>query len=210
MAEVDDPGGVFFRFLASVVRLAARNRALCDALEAAGEDGPESLGEASRRPERDFVAALGILLVRAQQAGEVRADVDLEDVRVLLVGCMAMERRRVGARDPVDGGAGSGAASAGRMTALLLDGLRAAPTVTELPPASPTRNETGGGAGTTTGNESGAGAASEARNAAGGAARCQVCGEAITVARTGRPARYCGGACRQKAHRARERARGRT
>ncbi|QHC26528.1 TetR family transcriptional regulator [Streptomyces sp. GS7] len=208
LAEVDDPGGVFFRFLASVVRLAARNRALCDALEAAGEDGPEPLGEASRGPERDFVAALGVLLVRAQEAGAVRADVQLEDVRVLLVGCTAMERRRAGVRGPADGGAGSGAASAGRMTALVLDGLRAVPTVTELPPAPTVRNETGGGAGSATGR--GNGDRDKARNASRGTARCQVCGEAIAAARTGRPARYCGGACRQKAHRARGRARGGT
>lgn len=31
--------------------------------------------------------------------------------------------------------------------------------------------------------------------------RCEVCGDPIRAARTGRPARFCGAACRQKAHR---------
>jgi AcrR family transcriptional regulator len=33
------------------------------------------------------------------------------------------------------------------------------------------------------------------------AARCELCGATFTPASTGRPARYCGAACRQKAHR---------
>ncbi|MER5424414.1 winged helix-turn-helix transcriptional regulator [Streptosporangium roseum] len=36
--------------------------------------------------------------------------------------------------------------------------------------------------------------------------RCETCGAPIHLARTGRPARFCGTACRQKAHRRRSRA----
>ncbi|MET8046278.1 helix-turn-helix domain-containing protein [Streptosporangium sp. NPDC005286] len=36
-----------------------------------------------------------------------------------------------------------------------------------------------------------------------GPSGCEVCGAPIHVARTGRPARFCGAACRQKAHRRR-------
>ncbi|MFF2805914.1 TetR/AcrR family transcriptional regulator [Streptomyces sp. NPDC058000] len=172
LAEADDPGGVFFRFLASVVRLSAPNRALCEALEAVGELGP---GPAAEGPELEFLVALGVLLARAQQAGAVRADVDLADLRTLLTGCLAMERRRSVGPGPVGAEAEPGAAPAGRMTTLMLDGLRADRTVTELPVTGQIRNETG----------------------------CAVCGAVLAVARTGRPARYCGGACRQKAHRAR-------
>ncbi|MFE3772861.1 TetR/AcrR family transcriptional regulator [Streptomyces sp. NPDC059122] len=183
LAEADDPGGVFFRFLASVVRLSVPDRAVCEALEAAGEPGPVPSAEGSAGPELEFLPALGVLLARAQQAGAVRVDVDLADVRTLLIGCLAMERRRSVGPGPVgaDAGAGAGAdaetgaAPVGRMTALMLDGLRADRTVTELPVAGPIRDET----------------------------RCAVCGAALAAARTGRPARYCGGACRQKAHRAR-------
>ncbi|WP_030665470.1 TetR/AcrR family transcriptional regulator [Streptomyces rimosus] len=163
LVDVEDPVGVFFRFLASVVRLASSNKALCDALEAAGEGAYEP----SPQAERDFGEALGVLLVRAQEAGGVRKDVGLDDVRALLVGCLSMERRR-------------GASGAqGRVTALMCDGLRAHKGVTKLPRQAAERNET----------------------------LCEGCGGPVSPARTGRPARYCGGACRQKAHRARARAR---
>lgn len=67
----------------------------------------------------------------------------------------------------------------GRMTALACDSLRPGRRVTKLPknPAA-SRNET----------------------------VCAVCGGPVAAARTGRPARYCGAACRQKAHRERARA----
>ncbi|MFD7668245.1 TetR/AcrR family transcriptional regulator [Streptomyces sp. NPDC059788] len=163
LAHAADPVGVFFRFLASVIRLASRNKALCDALEAVGEGGFEPSPEV----ERDFGEALAVLLARAQEAGGVRKDVDLDDVRALLVGCLSMEQRRASSGVPQ-----------GRMTALMCDGLRAGRDVTKLPHQASARNET----------------------------RCEVCGGPVPPARTGRPARYCGGACRQKAHRARARA----
>jgi AcrR family transcriptional regulator len=65
----------------------------------------------------------------------------------------------------------------GRMTALACDSLR--------PPRQATpiaRNETPHGS----------------RNET-----CEICGTPLMAARTGRPARYCGAACRQKAHRRR-------
>ncbi|MFE6687785.1 TetR/AcrR family transcriptional regulator [Streptomyces sp. NPDC057743] len=172
LTDADDPGEVFFRFLASVVRLAAPNRALCEVLEAVEGRGPEAAEEG---PELEFLAALGVLLARAQRAGAVRADVDLDDVRVLLAGVLTMERRRSAGWGPAGAEGEPQAAPAGRMAALLFDGLRADRGVTELPAVRAERNET----------------------------RCQVCGAELAVARTGRPARYCGGACRQKAHRAR-------
>ncbi|MGW7554291.1 TetR/AcrR family transcriptional regulator [Streptomyces rimosus] len=164
LAHVEDPVGVFFRFLASVVRVASRNKALCDALEAAGEGAYEPSPQAAR----DFGEALEVLLVRAQEAGGVRKDVGLDDVWELLVGCLSMEQRR----------AASGAPQ-GRMTALMCDGLRERKGVTKLPRKASVRNET----------------------------LCEVCEGPVPLARTGRPARYCGGACRQKAHRVRARAR---
>ncbi|UQA94250.1 TetR/AcrR family transcriptional regulator [Streptomyces halobius] len=167
LADAEDPGGVFFRFLASVVRLAARDKGLCDALEAAGVSG----GEAQPGPERDFGEALGVLLARAQAVGAVRKDVALDDVQALLVGCMSLERRRADA-----------AGAPGRMTALMCEGLRPNRTVTKLPGGAADRNET----------------------------RCEMCGGSVVPAATGRPARYCGGACRQKAYRARSRGRARS
>ncbi|UNO40921.1 TetR/AcrR family transcriptional regulator [Streptomyces sp. MST-110588] len=180
LADADDPVEVFFRFLASVVRLASRNKALCDALEGSGAgagDGTEAGAGGYRLSpgmERDFADALGTLLTRAQEAGGVRPDVSLPDVMALLVGCMAMEQRRSGPRASVG--------VPGRMTALMCDGLRPERAVTKLVVEAEIRNER----------------------------VCEECGGPVPPARTGRPARYCGGACRQKAHRARTRGRART
>ncbi|MEU1307410.1 helix-turn-helix domain-containing protein [Streptomyces cinnamoneus] len=160
LAQADDPGPVFFRYLAAVVRLSARNKGLCDALEGSFEPSPGV--------ERDFRAALTVLLERAQQAGAVRKDVAIGDVMALLVGCLSMEQRR------------GPDVAAGRLTALVCDSLRPGRRVTKLssnPVAG--RNETS----------------------------CAVCGGPVASARTGRPARYCGAACRQKAHRERARSR---
>ncbi|MFI9204185.1 TetR/AcrR family transcriptional regulator [Streptomyces sp. NPDC053048] len=160
LAHAGDPGAVFFRYLAAVVRLSVRNKGLCDALEGRFEPSPGV--------EEDFRDALTVLLERAQQASAVRKDVTIGDVMALLMGCLSMEQRR----DP--------GVAPGRMTALLCDSLRPGRHVTKLPrnPAV-RRNETG----------------------------CALCGGPLPPARTGRPARYCGGACRQKAHRERARAR---
>ncbi|RXS87689.1 TetR/AcrR family transcriptional regulator [Streptomyces sp. TM32] len=167
LADVTDPGPVFFRFLASVVRLASRNKALCDALEAAGA----GRFEPSPGVGKDFDDALEVLLGRAQEAGAVRQDVGIADVRALLVGCLSMERARAGAgaEDEVEG----------RMTALMCEALRPERAVTKLTSGPEKRN----------------------------GSRCEMCGAALARARAGRPARYCGGACRQKAHRGRARQR---
>lgn len=160
LAHAEDPGRVFYRYLAAVVRLSVRNKGLCDALEGSFEPSPGV--------EADFRDALAVLLERAQQAGAVRKDASVGDVTALLMGCLSMEQRR-----------GPGTAP-GRMTALACDSLRPGRHVTKLPAnPAPDRNET----------------------------RCAVCGGPVAAARTGRPARYCAAACRQKAHRERARAR---
>ncbi|GAA2124157.1 TetR/AcrR family transcriptional regulator [Actinomadura napierensis] len=159
-AAAADAGERFYGFLTWVVERAMFNHALCDAL--ALEEGIKAFAAAG--VEEEFDAALGALLRRAQAAGQVRADVDIRDVRALLAGCMVTERMRRADGPP------------GRMTALACDALR--PTsVTKLGNEtwSPSRNE----------------------------GRCEVCGTLLTGARTGRPARFCGAACRQKAHRRR-------
>ncbi|RKN43202.1 TetR/AcrR family transcriptional regulator [Streptomyces hoynatensis] len=169
-----DPGAAFFAFLERVVAMAAFNRALCDALarEAPGRtaDGP------APGARREFEAVLGRLLAGAQAAGAVRRDVGAAEVRLLVTGCAAMEQGRGAAGAP------------GLLTAVMCDGLRPRPAVTEP------RNETGSErAGR---NETGAASRDETP-------RCPMCGRPLPVARTGRPARYCGAACRQKAHRRR-------
>ncbi|WP_063759952.1 TetR/AcrR family transcriptional regulator [Streptomyces sclerotialus] len=186
LADVPDPGEVFFRFISSVVRVAAQNKAMCAALEGTAVVRAHPVAPGL---EREFWSALEVLLHRAQQAGAVRQDVVLADVRVLLTGCMAMEVRRSGEARADSGESASGIDSAagpegadgasGRMTALMCDGLRAGRDVTKLPFEVAVGNETA----------------------------CEECGVPVRTAHTGRPARYCGGACRQKAHRTRSKAR---
>ncbi|NKY26406.1 TetR/AcrR family transcriptional regulator [Nocardia gamkensis] len=122
-----------------------------------------------------FHRALGALLAAAQREGAVRADIELDDVLAIFTGCVAIQQLRK-ARGEVD-----------RTAALVLDALRArpgGPAVTKRDAGIENRNE------------------SLERNETGGG-RCPVCHAAVPRAGTGRRARYCSAACRQKAHRRR-------
>ncbi|MEU6038569.1 helix-turn-helix domain-containing protein [Actinomadura sp. NPDC047616] len=158
-----DPGAAFFGFFAAVVDRAMFNHALCEAL--ADEGGIDRFKVGCI--DSDFNDVLGALLRRAQQAGAVRGDVDVADVRAVMSGCLVMERQRRAAGRP------------GRMIELVGDALRPPDgPVTKHPSRNENSNETKG---------------------------CAVCGAPLQTAGTGRPARYCGQACRQKAHRRRHR-----
>ncbi|EME60162.1 TetR/AcrR family transcriptional regulator [Amycolatopsis decaplanina] len=86
LLTAEDPGEAFFDFFKRVVRQASRNRALCDALaETTGLGFKASAGN-------DFRAASQALLTRAQAAGAVREDIDGDDLRALIAGCLAAER----------------------------------------------------------------------------------------------------------------------
>ncbi|WP_231332235.1 TetR/AcrR family transcriptional regulator [Actinomadura graeca] len=169
LADSGEPVDAFYGFVTWVVERAMVNHALCEALAL---DVDTAAAFDHRCVDKDFTVALAVLLRRAQEAGGVRDDVDVADVRALLVGCMIMERRRRTAGPP------------GRMTALACDALR--PPGGAAPPPH-VRNET----------------KPMSRN---GTTICAVCGTPLAVARTGRPARYCGPTCRQTAHRRRHRA----
>ncbi|MEU6830116.1 helix-turn-helix domain-containing protein [Nocardia beijingensis] len=122
-----------------------------------------------------FHGALAALLAAAKREGAVRADIELDDVLAIFTGCVAIQRLRK-ARGGLD-----------RTAAIVLDALRAGPVgpvVTKRNDEAEERNETGGR------NES-------------EADRCPVCRAAVPRAGTGRRARYCSAACRQKAHRRR-------
>ncbi|MFE9061568.1 TetR/AcrR family transcriptional regulator [Streptomyces violaceusniger] len=126
----------------------------------------------------EFGDVLSVLLRRSQEAGAVRADVEAADVQALVAGCAAMEQGR---------GPGSGV-----LTAVMCDGLRAEQAVTKF------RN----------GMEGAGDGAAGPRDEIG---RCEMCGGPLPgdgAGRAGRPARFCGAACRQKAHRRRTRASG--
>jgi hypothetical protein len=175
-ASRDDAGRAFFGFFARMVGWIAFNKALVAAL-----DRRTGIPAASGS-KREFQAALSELRSRAQRAGAIRVDVDDDDVVALLAGCVAMV---------------AVAGSADRMVALACDALRPA-AVGPLPaPVTET------GTGTRVRNVNRRRERNE--NRAGPADRCAACGKSLPAPARGRPRRFCGGACRQKAHRQRTR-----
>jgi AcrR family transcriptional regulator len=108
--EVDDDAAeALFGFLARLVAEGVDKRDLADALAGAGID----LKEAAGGLKHELEAALEHLLVRAQQAGSIRADISIADLMGLVSGtCMTAER------------SGAHACSAERMLAVVCDGLR--------------------------------------------------------------------------------------
>jgi AcrR family transcriptional regulator len=103
-----NPGEVLCRLLRSMVlQWGATDRGLADALAGVGIDIKAAVPEA----EEAFLGLLGELLRAAQMAGTVRRDVDVSDVKAIVVGCQAMQA------DTPD--------AAQRLTEVVLDGLRA-------------------------------------------------------------------------------------
>jgi AcrR family transcriptional regulator len=88
LTDERDPGDALFAFLATMVTEGAADHGLVDALAGVGVD----LADAAPDAEERFMTTLGGMLARAQRAGAVRPDVDLRDLKTLLVGCQAMQR----------------------------------------------------------------------------------------------------------------------
>jgi AcrR family transcriptional regulator len=108
LAEADRAGEALFEFFAALVAEGAANRGLADALTGTGFD----IKAAVSGPDRDVTGAMASLLARAQQAGAVRPDVDVDDVLALATGCLARHR---GTDDP---------AARERLVAVVCTGLR--------------------------------------------------------------------------------------
>lgn len=180
-AARDDAGSNFFDFFAQLIEWIAFNKALVAALD-------RRIGiPAAARSKREFQAALSELRLRAQLAGTVRGDVNDDDIVALLAGCVAMVA--------VHG-------SADRMVALACDALRPAAAGTLPAPVTKTEDDTHPRNVT---NATRQAERNESRQVAGGC--CAACGEPLPGPARGRPRRFCGGACRQKAHRQRTRTR---
>jgi AcrR family transcriptional regulator len=108
-ALLDDPGPgeALFAFLRSMVLdFGATDQGLVDALGGLGIDVDSAAPDA----DAAFRALLGELLAAAQGAGTVRADVDVPEIKALMVGCQAMQ--------------GYDSARAARVTDVVIDGLR--------------------------------------------------------------------------------------
>ncbi|PZF79581.1 TetR/AcrR family transcriptional regulator [Jiangella anatolica] len=108
LAASAPPGEALFEFVRFMVTEGATNRGLAEALGGAGFDVETAAADTGL----DFGAMLRGLLVPAQRAGEVRADLDQADVKALIEGCLARER---GGIDP---------AARDRMLAVTIRGLR--------------------------------------------------------------------------------------
>ncbi|SDU84348.1 TetR/AcrR family transcriptional regulator [Jiangella alkaliphila] len=108
LAAAEPPGDALFAFIRFMVAEGATNRGLADALAGAGFD----VEQAAAGTGLDLTDALSDLLVPAQAAGTVRADVGAADVKALIEGCLARER---GGADP---------AARDRMLAVTVRGLR--------------------------------------------------------------------------------------
>lgn len=102
LLQTGEPGEALFTFLRAAVEWTATNRGLVDTMAAA---------DIEVKDEGKFLDLLGELLRAAHEAGTVRKDVAVPDVKALMVGLQAM-------RSYNDD-------TAERLTEVVLDGLRA-------------------------------------------------------------------------------------
>ncbi len=108
LLDSEEPGQALFTFLRSMVlQWGATDRGLSDALAGLGIDIKAAVPEA----EEAFLGLLGDLLRAAQDAGTVRRDLDVRDLKALMVGTQAMQTYSADAAE--------------RLTEVVLDGLRA-------------------------------------------------------------------------------------
>ena len=108
LIDSEQPGQALFSFLRSMVlQWGAADRGLVEALAGLGIEINSAVPDA----EEDFLSLLADLLRAAQQAGTVRLDVGVSEVKTLLVGCQAMQSYNAELAD--------------RVTEVALDGLRA-------------------------------------------------------------------------------------
>lgn len=114
--QTKEPGEAFLAYLDLLVEDGGSDQGLADALAGTGFDLAAAIPEAEHR----FMALLGDLLTRAQQAGAVRSDIGVKDVKALLVGCQVMQR------------SSDGPATARRTLAVVRDGLMPRPGSTHV------------------------------------------------------------------------------
>jgi AcrR family transcriptional regulator len=109
LSESEEPGPAFFTFVALVVDQASSKNAFADALAAAGVNVQAVASGVSG----EFAGAMTALLSNAQQAGVVRPDIGVGELKAVLVGASrAVEQ---GGENP---------ATRARILAVMLDGLR--------------------------------------------------------------------------------------
>jgi AcrR family transcriptional regulator len=83
LAATGPPGAAFYQFIDVMAAEGARNRAIGDALAGAGFD----IQAAAGRADQDLMGMWRSLLASAQAVGEVRGDLTVDDVKVLVMSC---------------------------------------------------------------------------------------------------------------------------
>jgi AcrR family transcriptional regulator len=114
LATSQPPGAAFYQFIELMAVEGIRNRAIGDALAGAGFDIRAAAGDA----DQDLLGVWSALLTRAQADGQVRADVTVDDVKTLVVGCC-------NARNDADPAGAEVAAR--RLVSVIAAGLRSPP-----------------------------------------------------------------------------------
>jgi AcrR family transcriptional regulator len=94
LAATQSPGPAFYQFIEVMALEGAENRAISDALAGAGFDVQAAAGGA----DEDLMGAWNALLSSAQATGQVRADVTIEDVKALVIGCCALSSTKAATR----------------------------------------------------------------------------------------------------------------
>ena len=112
LAAAEPPGAAFYKFIDVMALEGARNRAIGDALAGAGFD----IQAAAGRADQDLMGMWSSLLARAQASGEVRADLTVDDVKTLVMGCCQ-----------AGGDAAAGLAATRRLLSVVAAGLRPDP-----------------------------------------------------------------------------------
>ncbi|MFJ4681815.1 TetR family transcriptional regulator [Streptomyces sp. NPDC088789] len=180
------PGDALFGFLLEVIERSTGRGPACEALTR-DRGWPRSLlGAADQR----FHQVLARLLHDARRAGAIRADVRIADLSAVLAGGVAL---RSAHRDRTRGSL---------LVRLLLDALRT-PALRKPGAAEEAGPRTGDPEESVTKAGEFGDAPARPRHESAAARCCVECGTPLRVHPTGRPARYCGPACRQRAHRRR-------
>ena len=89
LADAADPGEAFFTYFAELLAEGTANRGLAEALAGAGYD----IDAAASGSEHNVMGHMKQLLVRAQGAGAIRRDVEVEDIKALVAGALARDPR---------------------------------------------------------------------------------------------------------------------
>ena len=114
LATSDDPTEAFFTFLARLADEGMAKRDLVDALAGAGVD----LKTKMTSVKGEMAEAMGVLLQKAQATGDVRSDIELDDLFALVLGTCASAAYM------------ESSCSQKRMLSVVCDGLRAERTST--------------------------------------------------------------------------------